>query len=202
MKLYFTPGTCSLAAHIILCETGSNFELAEVDLATHTLENAEDYLKINPLGQVPSLQISEDFTLREGAVIARYIADQHPDQQLIPTAGSDARYLLEQWQNFIATELHKNFAPLFNPAFDHAARTAARQQLRGKYQWLDKHLAANSYLCGGQFSVADAYLFTVTRWAPTVDLDLSDCRQLALYMNRLQQRSSVQTALRTEGLSQ
>lgn len=199
MKLYYAPGACSLAPHIILRETGTGFELERVDLATGRTESGTEYRSINPRGQVPLLELDGGASLSEGAVIARYIADQAGAASLLPPAGDFARYRLEAWQNYVSTELHKSYTPLFSPDLEETAKEVLRGSLRKKYQWLDRELAGRDYLDGERFTVADAYLFTVTRWAAAVKLDLGGLPALDNYMLRIASRPAVKAALAAEG---
>ncbi|MGR9088200.1 MAG: glutathione transferase GstA [Gammaproteobacteria bacterium] len=201
MKLYYSPGTCSLAPHIVMREAGLSFDLERVDLATHTTSRGEDYFGINGKGQVPLLQLDNGEILTEGAVIAQFIADQAGSERLIPPHTDTARYRVAEWQNFISTELHKGYGPLFKPDINDEAKAVMRTALRKKYEWLDGQMTPGRYLCGDHFSVADAYLFVVTRWSKLVGLDLSDLDNIQSFMRRAGQRPAVQTALRVEGMA-
>ncbi len=200
MKLYFSPGACSLAPHIVLCEAGLPFTLEKVNVATHVLAVGGDYYAINAKGQVPLLELDDGERLSEGPVIAQYIADQAGNTTLMPAAGSLARYRVMSWQNYITSELHKSFSPLFSPAFDATAKALHSQLLRKKYDWVDSQLADTPFLTGDSFTAADAYLFTVTGWAKLVGLDLSDLPHLQAFLARVASRPAVQAAMKAEGL--
>lgn len=199
MKLYYKPGACSLSPHIVLREAGVDFSIEKVDLVAKTTEHGADYLTINPKGQVPALQLDDGSILTENAVIVQYLADQKPDRQLLPAAGSLARYHALELLNFIATELHKGFSPLFNPRFPEEAKEVAREQLRKKLAYIDGELAGKEYLLGSRFSVADAYLFTILNWARVLKFNL-DLPNLAAFMARMAARPAVDAALAAEGL--
>ncbi len=200
MKLYFSPGACSLAPLIALLESGSAFSLEKVDTAKHLSASGVDYYSINPKGQVPLLALDEGGTLSEGPVICQYIADKAGNTKLMPAAGSLARYRVMEWQNYITSELHKSFSPLFNPGFDAGAKKLHTALLRKKFEWVDSKLAATSYLTGEEFTVADAYLFTVSGWSKYVGLDLSDLANLQRYLARIAARPAVREALKAESL--
>ncbi len=200
MKLYFSPGACSLAPHIVLLESGSTFTLEKVDTARHVTASGGDYYDINPKGQVPFLVLDDGATLSEGPVICQYIADKASNTRLMPAAGSLARYRVMEWQNYITSELHKSFSPLFNAGFDASAKKLHAALLRKKFEWVDSKLAGTSYLTGEEFTVADAYLFTVAGWSKHVALDLSDLGNLQRYLARVAARPSVSDALKAESL--
>lgn len=200
MKLFFSPGACSLAPHIVLRETGADFLLEKVEMPKHVTASGVDYYTITSKGQVPLLQLDDGSTLSEGPVIAQFIADQAAAASLLPAAGSMARYRVMEWQNYITSELHKGFSPLFNPAFDAAAKGIQAGLLRKKFEWVDNKLAGTNYLTGDDFTVADAYLFTVSGWAKMVALDLSDLVHLQAFLARVAARPAVQAALKAEGL--
>lgn len=201
MKLYYSPAACSLAVHIVLREIGQPFELVRVDTKAHrTLEGA-DFYAINPKGYVPVLELDDGQRLTEGPIIAQYLADAARREDLMPAAGTLARYRVLEWQNYITSELHKSFTPLFNPAYDDAARKIVGGILRRKYTWLSEQLATREFLTGKTFTAADAYLFVVTRWAPGVKVDLSDLAPLQAFQARVAARPHVREALAAEGLS-
>lgn len=200
MKLFYAPGTCSLAPHIVLRETATPHTLEKVDLARHATAAGIDLYSLNPKGQVPLLQLDDGTLLSEGPVIAQYIADLAGASTLMPAAGSLARYRVLEWQNYITSELHKGYGPLFNPAFDDAAKTLHRQQLRKKYEWVDSRVSDSPFLTGDAFTAADAYLFTVTQWARHVFLSLTDLKHLQAFMARVAERPAVREAMRAEGL--
>lgn len=198
MKLYFAPGTCALAPHIVIREAGMNVELVRVDIRAHTTADGGDYFAINPKGSVPVLDTDSGMRLTEGPVIAQYLADRAKNTDLMPAAGTDARYRVMEWQNYITSELHKSYSPLFNPAYDEAAKTIMRAALRKKYEWVDSKLASTPYLTGDAFTAADAYLFTVTRWAKTTQVNLDGLGHLQAFMERVRARPAVQAALDAE----
>lgn len=200
MKLYFSPGACSLSPHIVALEAGLACEAIKTSTKTHQLDDGSDYYAINPLGYVPFLVLDDGQTLREGPVIVQYLADQAPEKNLLPAVGSMARYRVLEWLNFTGTELHKNFAPLFNPATPAEYKPLAISALRSRFQWVEQELAGKDYLMGSQFTVADAYLFTVSNWGKFVGLDLSDLPLLQAYLARVGSRPAVQAAMRAEGL--
>lgn len=200
MKLYYSPGACSLSPHITLHESGLKFEHLAAPTKTHKLDDGTDYYSINPLGYVPLLELADGTRLREGPAIVQYIADQVPEKNLAPANGTLARSLMQSWLNFIGTELHKGFSPLFNPATPEEYKVMAKKMLLSRLKWVDGELAGKLYLMGDAFSVADPYLFTVTNWAPRVGVDLSDFSNIAIFRERMLARPAVQTAMRHEGL--
>ena len=200
MKLYFSPGACSLAPHIVLNEAALAFTPVRVDLATHQTASGEDYYTINSKGSVPLLELDDGERLTEGPVISQYIADRAARSDLMPPAGSLPRYHVMEWQNYITSELHKSFSPLFRSDFDENAKGWFKQQLRKKYEWVASRLEDRDFLTGVNLSAADAYLYTVTRWAPRMGIDLTDLTALQGFMRRVNDRDAVQAALRTEGL--
>jgi glutathione S-transferase len=200
MKLYYSPGACSLSPHIALKESGLTFEAIAAPTKTHKLPDGSDYYAINPLGYVPLLVLDDGRQLREGPVIVQYIADQVPAKKLAPASGTFERYKLQEWLNFIGTELHKGFSPLFTPGMPEDAKTMAKTRLTSRLQWLDGELAKSPYLLGDTFSVADGYLFTVTSWCKHVGVDISGLTHLTAFIARVGARPAVQEALRAEGL--
>ena len=200
MKLYYSPGACSLAPHIVLREAELPFTLERVDIGKHALASGGDYYAINPKGSVPVLELDDGERLTEGPVIAQFLADKAGNEQLMPAAGSLARYRVMEWQNYITSELHKSFSPLFNPGFDASAKALQSKMLRKKFEWVDSKLADSQYLTGDGFTAADAYLYTVTRWANYVGLDLADLQNLQAFMARVAARPAVQAAVKAEGL--
>ena len=200
MKLYYAPGACSLSPHIALLEAGLPYDLIKVDLRAKTLESGDDYLKVNPKGQVPALALDSGELVTEGPVIIQMIADKAGDKNLAPARDSAERYKLQEWLNFITTELHKNFSPLFQPVIPDDVKTFFRDRLTGKFKYLDGELAGRDYLMGKQFTVADGYLFTMLSWADRVKLDLSAMPNLLAYKARVASRPKVQEALTKEGL--
>ncbi|VEA73497.1 Glutathione S-transferase GST-6.0 [Serratia rubidaea] len=200
MKLFYKAGACSLSPHIVLREAGLDFTAEKVDLANKTTESGADYLTINPKGQVPALLLDDGSLLTEGVAIVQYLADRVPDRQLIPPAGTLSRYHAIEWLNFVASDLHKGFSPLFNPKTPEEYLEIARAKLEQHFRYLDDTLAQRHYLLGSRFSVADAYLFTVLRWAVALQFDLQRYPNLAGYMKRVAARPAVAAALNAEGL--
>lgn len=200
MKLFYKAGACSLSPHIILREAGLDFTAEKVDLAQKKTESGADYLTINPKGQVPALLLDDGSLLTEGVAIVQYLADRVPDRHLIPAVGTLARYHAIEWLNFVATELHKGFSPLFNPQTPDEYRAIARAKLEQHFTYLDGILAQQQYLLGSRFSVADAYLFTVLRWAIALQFDLQQHSHLSAYMKRVAARPAVDATLNAEGL--
>ena len=200
MKLYFSPGACSLSPHIVLQEAGLPFEKVKTDTKTKVMENGGDFKQINPLGYVPVLELDDGTRITEGPAIVQYIADKVPGKNLAPANGTPERIKLQSWLNFITSELHKGFSPLFNPAMPDEAKKIFRERLATRFAHLDKHFAGNDYLMGKAFSVADPYLFTVSNWAPRVDVDLSSFGNVLAYRKRVAERPAVQAAMKAEGL--
>jgi len=200
MKLYYKAGACSLSPHIILRETGLDFSIIRVDLATKKTEQGDDFLQVNPKGQIPTLLLDDGTILTEGVAIVQYLADQKPDRQLMPEVGSIARYHALEWLNYIATELHKGFSPLFNPKTPDEFKVVSREALDKKFAYVDSQLAGKTFLLGNHFSVADAYLFTVMGWAKGLKFDLSALTNLNNYLERVAARPAVDAALSAEGL--
>ena len=199
MKLYYSPGACSLSPQIVLQESGLAYEPVLASTKTHQLADGTDYYTINPLGYVPLLELDNGARLHEGPAIVQYIADQVPEKNLAPANGSFERYKLQEWLNFIGTEIHKGFGPLFKPTTPENYKPIALEALTKRLQWVDEQLAGKSYLLGEQFSVADAYLYTVSRWAGFVGLDLSGMANILAFQQRMAQRPAVQAALKIEG---
>ena len=200
MKLYYSPGACSLSAHIALQEAGLAFTPMLASTKSHKLQDGTDFYSINPLGYVPVLELDDGTRLREGPAIVQYIADQVPLKMLAPQNGTLQRYRLQEWLSFIGTELHKGFSPLFNPATPEEYKAIARERLQQRLQWVDNQLAGKQYLMGDQFTVADGYLFTVTNWTQPTKLDISGLANLAAYRERVGARPAVQAAMKAEGL--
>lgn len=200
MKLYFSPGACSLSPHIVLREAGLDFEPVLASTKTHKLQDGTDFYGINAKGYVPLLELDDGQRLSEGPAIVQYIADQVPEKQLAPPNGTMARYRLQEWLNFLTSELHKGFSPLFNPAMPEEAKALSRDKLHERFRWLDEQLAGKQYLMGDQFTVADAYLFTVSNWGQYVGVDISGYPNLVAYRERVAARPAVQAAMKHEGL--
>lgn len=200
MKLYYAPGACSLAPHIALREAGVRFDLVKVDLAAKKTESGADFLAVNSKGQVPTLELDNGEVLTEGAVILQYVADQAPAAKLMPVAGSKERYRLAEWLNYIATELHKGFGPLWKPTTPAEYKTIVKDNLAKQFAYLDKTLAGRDFIAGSSFSVADAYLFTILNWSRFHQIDLAKYANVQAFMDRIAGREQVHQALGAEGL--
>jgi len=200
MKLYFSPGACSLSPHIVLREAGLDFTPVKVNLKAHEIDGGGDFYAINPKGYVPVLELDDGTRLTEGPAIVQYIADQAPATQLAPANGTLPRYQLQEWLNYITTELHKQYSPLFDPSTLDEVKTKQRDKIAHRYDWINQQLGTNDYLTGSAFTVADAYLFTVTNWARGTGIDLGRWPALQAFMKRVAARPSVQAALKAEGL--
>ena len=200
MKLYYSPGACSMSPHIVLHEAGLPHETVMVSTKSHKLQDGTDYYGINPLGYVPFLVLDNGDTLHEGPAIVQYLADLAPEKNLAPANGTVARYHLQEWLNFISTEVHKGFSPLFSPATPEDFKPVLLGNLFKRLSWVNEQLANKSYLMGDQFTVADAYFFPVTGWAQFVGLDISELQHLQAYRERILARPAVQAAMKAEGL--
>jgi glutathione S-transferase len=200
MKLYYTPGACSLSPHIALLEAGLPYDLVKVDLRAKKLENGDDFLKVNPKGQVPVLALDSGELVTEGPVIIQMIADKAAGKNLAPARDSAERYKLLEWLNFITTELHKSFGPMFSPVLADEAKAFFKDRVMGKFRYVESQLAGRDYLMGSHFTVADGYLFTMLSWADRMKFDLSDMPNLLAYKARVGARPKVQEALTKEGL--
>lgn len=200
MKLFYKPGACSLASHIVLRESGMDFTLEKVDLANKHLENGGDFFNVNPKGQVPAIQLDDNSLLTEGTAIMQYIADSVPDRQLLAPPGSITRYRALEWLNYIATELHKGFTPLFRPDTPEEYKPAVRALLEKKLRFVEEALSDKQWINGLRFTIADAYLFTVLRWARAVKLEMDGLSNIDAYMARVAARPAVKAALTAEGL--
>lgn len=200
MKLYYSPGACSLSPHIVLREAGIACDLVRVDLKTKKTKDGADFTTVNPKGQVPTLVLDDGRTLTEGPAIVQYLADQKPDTGLAPPAGAFERYRLQEWLNFVSTELHKTFGPLFGPTTPEDYKPIARDTIAKRFAFADRHLAAEGpFLLGERFTVADAYLFVMTLWAGFLKIDLPP--NLKAYAERVGSRPAVRETLKEEGLA-
>ena len=199
-KLYYSPGACSLSPHIVLREAGLPFQLVMVSTKTKKLADGSDYLAINPKGQVPLLELDDGERLSEGPAIVQYLADQAPASGLMPAIGTMARYRTLEWLNYITSELHKGFTPLFTPGTHEDTKTSTRSKLNERLAWVDSQLAGKHGLVGDGFTVADAYLFTVAGWGKFVGVDITPLPHLSAFMARVAARPAVQQALKAEGL--
>ena len=201
MKLYYSPGACSLNPHIVLRESGLPFDLAMASTKTHKLADGTDYYGINPKGYVPLLELDDGQRLSEGPVIVQYIADLVPQKQLVAAAGTMPRYRQMEWLNFIGTEIHKaGFAPLFNPAMPEEAKQLFKGKALARLQWVNEQLEGKQYLMGDSFSLPDAYLFVMGSWTKVVGIDIAGLTNLGAFMQRMAARPTVQAALKAEGL--
>ncbi|HZP75336.1 MAG TPA: glutathione transferase GstA [Pseudolabrys sp.] len=200
MKLYFSPGACSLSPHIVLREAGLNFDLEQVDLKAKVTKGGRDFRQINPKGLVPVIEIDGGSVLTEGPAIVQYIADRAPQSGLAPANGSTERYQLQEWLNFITAEIHKTFTPLFKPNTPDAYKQIAKDKLAEQFAYLDRHLASHQFLLGNSFTVADAYCFVVVGWSKFQNIDLAPYPNLKAYVERIAARPKVQEALKAEGL--
>jgi glutathione S-transferase len=201
MKLYYSPGACSLSPHIVIRELGLPVEIEKTDLAAKKTAKGTDFLTVNPKGQVPTLELDDGQVLTEGPAIVQYLADRKPEAGLLPAQGSMDRYRVLEWLNHITSELHKTYTPLFNPQAPDEYKKIARANLAKRYRRIDEQLKGKSYLMGDRFTVADAYLFTVTNWAGHVEVDLSEYPNLQAFQKRVAERPGVKEALKAEGLA-
>jgi glutathione S-transferase len=202
MKLYYSPGACSLASHIALQETGLPFEIDRFIASTGKTASGEDFLQINPKGYVPTIRMDDGGILTEGAAVLQYIADQNPASGLAPKAGTMGRYRLQEWLTFIGTEIHKTFSPLFNKAVSAEVKDRGFDLLTKRIGYVETRLADSPYLMGSSFTVADAYLFVVLSWSATVGFDLAPFPKIREYMERISKRPGVRSAMKAEGLIQ
>ena len=200
MKLYFSPGACSMASHIVLFETSLPFTTERVDMRTKLTAGGADFNQVNPKGYVPALELKDGTVLTEGPAILQFLADLAPASNLAPANGTLERYELIALLNFIATEIHKNFSPLFDPQTGADAQQQRRTALAKRYAYIEQVLSDKDFLTGASFTVADAYLFTVSNWAGRVNVDLSAFRNLQAWLARVGMRPAVQQAMRAEGL--
>jgi glutathione S-transferase len=200
MKLYFAPGACSLSPHIVLREAGQTFVLVPVDLKEKKTKDGKDFSKINPKGQVPTLETKDGDIITEGPAIVQYVGDQAPASKVMPACGSKERYKVQEWLNFITSELHKNFSPLFRPTTPDAYKQIAKENLTGRFKLIDEQLAGRQYLLGDTFTAPDAYLYVMTRWAQRLEFDLGQWPNVKAFAARVEARPKVQEALKAEGL--
>ena len=202
MKLYYWPGACSLSPHIVSREAGIDLQLAELDRGERKTADGTVLSSVNPKNQVPVLELDNGQRLTEGPVIVQYLADQKPSSGLVPPPGTMERYRVQEWLNFITSELHKTFGPLFRPTTPEEFKKIAREYLAQRFDWIDKQLAGKQYLMGDTFTVADAYMFTILRWSPRVGIDLSKWPNIEAYLTRVAARPKVKEAMKAEGLLQ
>lgn len=201
MKLFYAPGACSMAVHIALNEVGLDCDLEKVDLAAKTTESGDNYLDINPKGYVPCMQLDNGEYLTEVATLLQYIADNNPDANLLPAIGNDSRYRVLEAMNYISTELHKNFGPMFNPESSDEQRQAAQDLVTMRLGLIDEQLASGQHIVGEQFTIADAYLTTILGWTKFVKMDLSPWPNIGAYVGRVMDRPAVQKTLKEEGMA-
>lgn len=200
MKLYYSPGACSLSPHIVACEADLALELVKVNLQTKQTETGEDFRQINPSGYVPALILDNDKILTEGPAIVQYLADRLPEKKLAPEAGTFERYQLQQWLNYISTEIHKSFSPLFDASASQVVKDQAKEKLIVRLGTIAVQLSKQPFLLGENFSVADAYLFVTLSWGPHVGLDIARWPELTRYVGKISARPAVQKAMKEEGL--
>jgi glutathione S-transferase len=200
LKLYYSPGACSLSPHIVLRESGLPFTPVLASTKTHKLADGTDYYTVNPKGYVPLLELDDGQRLSEGPAIVQYVGDRVPERKLIAPWGTMERYRQIEWLNFTSSEIHKSFSPLFNPAMPEEAKAIFRERVRARLQWVDGQLRGRDYLMGAAFSAPDAYLFTVANWCGFVGIDMAPMPDLAAFMARMAARPAVDQALQAEGL--
>jgi glutathione S-transferase len=200
MKLYYAPGACSLSPHIVLRESGLPFDLEQVDNKEKKTKSGQNFWDVNPKGQVPVLELDEGGRLTEGPVIVQYLADKKPGSGLAPACGTPERYRVQEWLNFTTSELHKSFGPIFRPTTPEEYKKISKENLGKRFDWLDKQLADRQYVMGDKFTIADAYLFTILRWSPRIEIDLGRWPNLKAYVDRVAARPKVREALQAEGL--
>ncbi len=201
MKLYYAPGACSLAPHVVMREAGYPFDLEKVDVATKRTEDGKDYLKVNPKGYVPALKTDDGEVITETAVILQYLADKKPKAHLAPKPGTIERYRLLEWLNFTASELHKTLGALFRSEITPEWRAAQINLFHRRLEVVAKHLHKRKFLMGDEFTIADAYLFTVLNWVNLFKIDISEWPEVKKYMQRIGERKSVREAMEAEGLT-
>ena len=200
MKLYYSPGACSMASHIVLNELGGKYDLAKLDFATRKTDGGEDFNVVNPKGAVPALRMENGDVLTEGAVILQYLCEQAGNTTLMPKAGSMERYRQNEWLNWIAADLHKAYSPLYNKDYAAKAGDFIKANIDRRLAQLDKHLADNDYLMGKSFTAADAYCFTILGWSAHTGVDLSKFKNVQAYQARIVVRPAVVKTLKEEGL--
>ncbi|MDO9382695.1 MAG: glutathione transferase GstA [Hyphomicrobiaceae bacterium] len=200
MKLYYSPGVCSLSPHIVLRETNTPFELVKTDIRAKTVDGGGDFRSVNPNGYVPALALDDGTLITEGPAIVQYIADKAGATDIAPANGTIERTKMQSWLNFVSSEIHKSFAPLFNAEMPADAKPIFQQKLRDRFAFLDKHFASNDYLMGKTYTLPDAYLFTVLRWGKPMGVDPDTYANLKAYAARVEARPAVQAALKAEGL--
>lgn len=198
MKLYYSPGACSLSPHIVARESGLPIDLVKVDLGAKKTASGEDFTAINPKGYVPALKLDDGALLTEGSVIVQYLADRAGKTSLLPAAGKMERYRVQEMLNFVATELHKTFGPFFSPDTPDSYKESLKKKLLGRFAMVDKELAGKDYLTGKEFSVADAYLYTIASWRNYIGLNLDHLPNLSATLKRIEARPAVQAALKAE----
>ena len=200
MKLFYAPGVCSLSPHIVLEEAGVPHSLVKTDIRAKTIEGGADYKTTNPLGYVPALELDDGTILTEGPAIVQYIAAKAPGKNLAPAVGSVAHFQMLSWLNFISSELHKGFSPLFNPAMPDEAKAIARERLLSRLAHVETHMTGKEYILGASFTLPDAYLFTVLRWTVPLKIDLAPYPNLQAFQKRMEARPAVRAAMKAEGL--
>jgi glutathione S-transferase len=200
MKLYYAPGACSLSPHIVAREAGINIQLQKVNTKDKSMEGGGDFWKVNPRGYVPVLELDNGERLTEGPAIVQYLADQKPESGLAPKAGTLERYRLQEWLNFLTSEVHKQFSPLFKPNTPEDYKPIAKENLANRFNWINEQLAGKDYLMGKQFTVADAYLFVLTNWTKPTQIDLGKWPNIAAFQKRVAARPKVKEAMQAEGL--
>ena len=198
MKLYYSPGACALHPQIALREAGVSFDLVRVDLGSHKLADGGDFYAVNPKGYVPVLELDDGSRLTEGAVIDQFVADKNPAAHLLPPAGTIERIRVQEWLHFIGTELHKQFTPLFNPQGPEDGKTAQRNKIGKRFDYIQNELGTKKYLTGDTFTVADGYLFNMLRWTAFTGIDLDKWPQLKAFSERVEARPAVKASLEAE----
>jgi glutathione S-transferase len=201
MKLYYSPGACSLAPHIVLREGKFKFDIERVDLAAKRTESGEDYLAVNPKGYVPALRLDDGTVLTEASVMIQYLADQKPRRGLAPKPKTPERYRLMEWLNFTSAEIHKALGDFFNPKMTPEWREARLERLGRRFDYLEQALGRSPYLMGEEFSIADAYLFALLNWTGRLNVDLARWPNIQAYKARVAERPTVKKAMKAEGLT-